>query len=128
MRSTTSSSSGVAMTRFSFWSSFIQSTERRSPPQKEIGLNGDGCTRRLRHRGDQCLRVAQREMLKNAADVEFLLQQCRFQPVAGPALCTTARLGVVSPPMNRAMPTKPFIAGYGDLHRRPVPHHLEQKR
>ena len=66
--------------------------------------------RRLRHLRDQRLRIAQQQVLHRAAAVELLLEH--LSPAVDsrrPALCTTARLGVVSPPMNRETPTRPSL-------------------
>lgn len=41
--------------------------------------------------------------------VELLLKHLRLEPEARPVLCTTARLGVDSPPMKSEMPTVPSL-------------------
>jgi hypothetical protein len=64
--------------------------------------------RRLRHLRDQRLRVAQQQVHHRAGAVELFLHG-RAQAVARPALCTTARLGVDSPPMKSEMPTIPSL-------------------
>jgi hypothetical protein len=41
--------------------------------------------------------------------IEFLHEELCLEPEAIPALCTTPRLGVVSPPMNSVMPSMPSL-------------------
>ena len=41
--------------------------------------------------------------------MELVLQPLAVSRYAWPALCTIARLGVVSPPMNSAMPIRPSL-------------------
>src|SRR5207253_8636933 len=63
----------------------------------------------LRHLRDQGLRVAQQQNLQLPISMELVLELLSDQLVAWPALCTIARLGVVSPPMNSAMPMRPSL-------------------
>ena len=62
---------------------------------------------RLGHLGDQCLGIAQEQLLQRTTPVELLLDVTDAERSASPALCTIARLGVVMPPMNSDTPTAP---------------------
>jgi hypothetical protein len=48
-------------------------------------------------------------VLHGAPALEFLLHGLRRKAQRLPALCTTARLGVDSPPMKSEMPTTPSL-------------------
>jgi hypothetical protein len=75
--------------------------------------------RSLRHLRQQRLRVAQQHVLQRPGALELASASWRRRAgKALPALCTTARLGVVWPPMKSAMPTSPFVADHRNLGRR----------
>jgi hypothetical protein len=48
-------------------------------------------------------------MLQRTGAGELVLQELGLHPDTVPALCTTERLGEVSPPMNRETPTTPSL-------------------
>jgi hypothetical protein len=65
--------------------------------------------RRLRHLGDRRLGVAQQRVHRRTETLELVRDQFGLRRKLYPALCTTARLGLVSPPMNSDMPGIPSL-------------------
>jgi hypothetical protein len=65
--------------------------------------------RDLRHLRDEHLRVTQRYKLQLTVAIELFLELRSDEPVAWPALCTIARLGVGSPPKYRTTPMRPSL-------------------